>query len=138
MRLAAAPGLKMTGPGVADVVAHHRADQRVGVVAVAEALDQPAAGRMWARSSRTISRAVSLVSSVTGTSLTSAAGAWSHMPMHGVDSSVIMPSGVVWPKLMPSSSRTPGPTAALPCIRSMMSLQRRITTCPSGWLERNA
>ncbi len=85
-----------------------------------------------------MSWAASLVRYVTGTSLISAAGAWSESPIHGTDSSEIMPSGVVWPKVMPRSSKNARADRALPCIRSMMSLQRRITTFPLGRLETNA
>ncbi len=80
----------------------------------------------------------SLCSFVTNTSLMIAAGAWSHMPMHGVHSSVILPSAVVCPKSMPSSWRNASATRALPCISSMMSLQRRTTTWPLVFCERKA
>ena len=61
-------------------------------------------GVMCVRSSATTSRARSLERSVTTTSFTSAAGAWSLIPMQAVRSSVIAPSGVVWPSRIPSSS----------------------------------
>ena len=96
------------------------------------------AGFMCFFRSRAISRARSPDSSVTTTPFTSAAGAWSHIPMHGVYSSVIFPSGVVSPKPIPSSSLNARETRSAPWYRSMMSLHTRITTWPLGSFERNA
>jgi hypothetical protein len=49
----------------------------------------------------TISATFPGVSLVSTTSLIIAAGAWSHMPMHGVHSSEKAPSALVWPTAMP-------------------------------------
>ena len=88
-------------------------------------------------SSRTALRAESPVRLVTTTLLTSMAGAWSHMPMHGVLAKVIFPSGVVWPKSMPSSPVRASAICSLPAISSMTSSQSRMTTWPVGCSDRN-
>jgi hypothetical protein len=59
-------------------------------------------------------RASSGVSFVTTTSLTIAAGAWSHMPMQGVYSSEKASSAEVSPTLMPSSCSKASATAGSP------------------------
>jgi len=61
------------------------------------------AGSRCRRSSRTTCRPRSGVRFGTTTSLTSAAGAWSLIPMHGVCVSVSAPSAVVSPIVTPSS-----------------------------------
>ena len=82
------------------------------------------------------SRAFCGVSLVTTTSLIMAAGAWSHMPMHGVYSSEKAPSSDVSPILMPSADSNSLTTLSRPAKRSMMSSHRRMVTRPFGASEK--
>jgi hypothetical protein len=131
-RLAAIDRAEDDRPGLAHVVLDHRLDQLVAVVAVAEPSSPASADRPCAAELADDLAGAVADRSVTTTSLTIAAGAWSHMPMHGVCSSVILPSGVVSPTLMPSSSQKASATRSRPCISSMMSSQSRMTTLPLG------
>ncbi len=79
-------------------------DQRIGVVPVTQVLHQLPRILVLAQLPESSAARFSGVSLVTTTSLTSAAGAWSHMPMHDVQSSEKRPSSVVSPNSIPSSS----------------------------------